>query len=113
MLVRILTLGDHIKARYLRSLMRAFKAQRIGTNELKTSLFTYFKKDVYVRSLIHATRVEEAYLMQERMLADKNDPVCHGCMSYKAQVTCPCCHAQRFCIGCADYGACLNCSSKD
>ena len=110
-LARILTRGNANAVRYFRSLLKAFAAQRIGAEAVKTSLNTYFKKDVYARSYALAMRAEEACLLRERVLADKNHPVCHACMAYKAQITCPCCQNKCFCIGCADYGACLKCSS--
>ena len=110
-LARILTRGNANAVRYFNSLLKAFAAQRIGSEAVRTSLVTYFKKDVYARAYALAMRAEEACLLRERMLADKSDPVCHACMSYKAQVTCPCCQKECSCIGCADYGACLKCSS--
>ena len=112
-LARILTRGNANAVRYFRSLLKAFAAQRIGSEAVRTSLVTYFKKDVYTRAYALAMRVEEAYLMRERKFADKSSPVCHACMSYRAQVTCPCCQNVCFCIGCADYGACLKCCPSD
>ena len=90
-LARILTRGNANAVRYFRPLLKAFAAQRIGSEAVRTSLVTYFKKDVYARAYALAMRAEEACLLRERVLADKDDPVCHAYMSYKAQITCPCC----------------------
>ena len=111
-LARILTQVNANAVRCFRALLKAFAAQRIGSEAVKTSLITYFKKDVYVCSHALAMRAEEACLMRERVLAGENDLVCLACMSYRAQITCPSCQNKCFCIGCADYGACLKCSSE-
>ena len=95
-LVRILTQGNTNAIRFFRSLLKAFAARRIGSEAVRTSLMTYFKKDIYARSYAVAMRAEEGCLMRERILADEGDLVCHACMSYKAQITCPAVRTSAF-----------------
>ena len=76
-LARILTRGNANAVCYFRKLLKAFAAQRIGSEGVRTSLITYFNKDVYARAYALAMRVEEVYLMREREFADKSNPVCH------------------------------------
>jgi len=62
-----------------------------------------------------SARVQQCYIsdkIRRRTLATTGSCLCHGCLSYAAEIKCAQCGKITFCYGCFDYGECYNCTGN-
>ena len=101
---------------FVQRLVKSVRHNRVGRSKLLLTLGAHFGNDVLNRYIHLLLIAVEKRLMRDRELVDYTDPkdagiTCHGCMSYKCQLLCPTCKCPRFCIGCYDYGPCMECEA--
>lgn len=101
------------------NLLRVVIKRKAPCSTFFPAMYAHFgRKEV---ALVYGKALEaiEEHLFNTRTLNDDCtdtkfcNQICHGCMSYNAQIKCKTCMSVHFCIGCAEYGMCWECDEND